>query len=456
MNETYDAIVLGTGLKECILAGLLAKLDTKKILQIDKNSYYGAESASLNLTNLWRHFPEKNGKTPPKEYGENRDWNVDLIPKFVMSDGDLVKLLFKTKVHNYLEWKAIDGTYVYQWDKGGLFSNSKGVIHKVPSNDKEALSSDLMGLLEKNRCRKFFQFIQEFNEKESKTYDKTNPKGPFKDIIKKFGLDANTTDFIGHAVALYTNDNFLEESSLKTIENIKLYMNSVGKYGESPFIYPIYGLSGLAEGFSRLCALYGGTYMLNRDCDEILYDEEGKFKGIKSQGEVAFGKVLIADPNYIAKLEPHKVVSKGKIVRCICILNHPIPKTKDMPSTQIIIPQKQVGRKNDIFIASLNFTHCVCQKGYYLAIISTILETDDAHKELKPAFELIGNVLETFITITDEWEPKDNAFADNVIITKSFSSVSHFEPDTKNVIELYKVLSGKDLDLEITDDKEEN
>ena len=26
MNEQYDAIVLGTGLKECILAGLLAKL----------------------------------------------------------------------------------------------------------------------------------------------------------------------------------------------------------------------------------------------------------------------------------------------------------------------------------------------------------------------------------------------------------------------------------------------
>jgi Rab GDP dissociation inhibitor len=25
MNETYDAIVLGTGLKECILSGLLAK-----------------------------------------------------------------------------------------------------------------------------------------------------------------------------------------------------------------------------------------------------------------------------------------------------------------------------------------------------------------------------------------------------------------------------------------------
>lgn len=86
--------------------------------------------------------------------------------------------------------------------------------------------------------------------------------------------------------------------------------------------------------------------MLNRDCEEILYDENGKFKGIKSQGEVAFGKMLIADPTYINKIEPKKVKSLGKIIRCICILNHPIPKTKDMASTQIIIPQRQVKRKN--------------------------------------------------------------------------------------------------------------
>jgi RAB protein geranylgeranyltransferase component A len=30
MNEEYDVIVLGTGLKECITAGLLAKLGNKK------------------------------------------------------------------------------------------------------------------------------------------------------------------------------------------------------------------------------------------------------------------------------------------------------------------------------------------------------------------------------------------------------------------------------------------
>ena len=65
---------------------------------------------------------------------------------------------------------------------------------------------------------------------------------------------------------------------------MQLYFNSFGRYEESAFIYPVWGLSGLAEGFSRLCALYGGTYMLNREVEEILFDENGKFKGIKSPG----------------------------------------------------------------------------------------------------------------------------------------------------------------------------
>lgn len=48
MDEEYDAIVLGTGLKECILSGLLS-VEGYKVLHMDRNSYYGGESASLNL-----------------------------------------------------------------------------------------------------------------------------------------------------------------------------------------------------------------------------------------------------------------------------------------------------------------------------------------------------------------------------------------------------------------------
>lgn len=94
----------------------------------------------------------------------------------------------------------------------------------------------------------------------------------FAQLVKKFELEPNTLDFVGHAVALYTNDSFLEKPAIQTIEKIKLYMDSIGRYGDSPFIYPIYGLGGIPEGFSRMAAVNGGTFMLNADLDEVLFE----------------------------------------------------------------------------------------------------------------------------------------------------------------------------------------
>lgn len=60
-----------------------------------------------------------------------RDWNVDLIPKFLMANGQLVKLLIHTGVTRYLEFKSVEGSYVYKGNK----------ISKVPADEKEALTS---------------------------------------------------------------------------------------------------------------------------------------------------------------------------------------------------------------------------------------------------------------------------------------------------------------------------
>lgn len=133
MDETYDAIVLGTGLKECILSGMLS-VSGKKVLHIDRNKYYGGETASITpLEDLFSRFNVVEAFN--EKFGRGRDWNVDLIPKFLMAHGSLVKLLIHTGVTRYLEFKSIEGSYVY---KGGKIS-------KVPVDQKEALASDLMG-----------------------------------------------------------------------------------------------------------------------------------------------------------------------------------------------------------------------------------------------------------------------------------------------------------------------
>lgn len=48
----------------------------------------------------------------------------------------------------------------------------------------------------------------------------------------------------------------------------------------------------------RLSAIYGGTYMLDKPCEEIVM-EDGKVAGVKSHGEVAKCKMVICDPTYV-------------------------------------------------------------------------------------------------------------------------------------------------------------
>ena len=170
-----------------------------------------------------------------------------------------------------------------------------------------------------------------------------------KEVYDKFGLETTTKDFVGHAMALYTNDSYLDRKggAPEAIDRIRLYGNSVARYGKSLYIYPLYGLGELPQGFARLSAIYGGTYMLNTTVDEVVYEGD-KAVGIKAtmtgvEPEMKFetkARMILGDPSYF----PGKVRVVGHVLRAICILKHPLASTNDSDSCQLIIPQSQVGR----------------------------------------------------------------------------------------------------------------
>ncbi len=67
----------------------------KKVLHIDRNKYYGGESASITpLEDLFSKFGFDSSITSIEEYGRSRDWNVDLIPKFLMANGLAFTILY--------------------------------------------------------------------------------------------------------------------------------------------------------------------------------------------------------------------------------------------------------------------------------------------------------------------------------------------------------------------------
>jgi len=62
----------------------------------------------------------------------------------------------------------------------------------------------------------------------------------------------------------------------------------------------------------------------------------------------------------------------------------------------------------DIYIAVVSSAHNVCPKGYYIAIVSTIAETNaNHHLELEPGFERLGRIEEKFMVnrLPCTWKP---------------------------------------------------
>ena len=48
----------------------------------------------------------------------------------------------------------------------------------------------------------------------------------------------------------------------------------------------------------------------------------------------------------------------------------------------------------DIYVCVVSFAHNVAPKNYYIAIVSTTVETSNPEAELKPGLDLLGPVIE--------------------------------------------------------------
>ena len=106
------------------------------------------------------------------------------------------------------------------------------------------------------------------------------------DLFAWYDLNKETQAFIGHAMMLYDNDSYLDRAASEAVSELKLYMNSMQAYEPycTPYVYPEWGLGGLPEGFSRLAAVYGGVFMLNRGVDKVIM-KDGKAWGVRSLDE---------------------------------------------------------------------------------------------------------------------------------------------------------------------------
>lgn len=457
-------MVLGTGMKECLLSGLLS-VAGKKVLHLDRNNYYGGASASLDVQQLFAKFA---GDEKPSEaqLGKLRDYAVDLVPKFIMAGGQLVKVLIHTGVANYMDFKPVDGSFVYRKDKSG------GKVYKVPTTPKEALKSGMLGMTEKGRMAQFTAWVDSVDLEDQKTWSSKGLTGSTKlpldtmcgkDFFKYWKLETSTVEFLTHACALYRDNSFMDRPALEIVTRMKLYIDSMLRFPNmtSPYLYTLYGLGELPQAFARLAAVHGGTYMLNRDLEgepvfgpgdlTVECDADGAAAGIRVKDVVAKTKTVIADPSYF----PQLCKPTGKVVRAIALLDQPIAGAEGANSFQVIFPAAQVARQNDLYLFCCGADHKVAPVGRFVAFLSTTVEGSaegmtakaTAERELAAGLQLLSSATRIFFDVYDLMSPLKDGKTDHVYLSESFDATTHFETAITDVMGMYKRITGADLVL---------
>ena len=113
----------------------------------------------------------------------------------------------------------------------GSFVLRQGVPQKVPTSPMEAFKSPLMGLFEKRRAASFLGFVRSYDPANPKTWKKMKPKEQtMKQLFDAWSIEPLTREFIGHAVALHTDDSYLDRPAHPTLLRCQLYNQSIARY----------------------------------------------------------------------------------------------------------------------------------------------------------------------------------------------------------------------------------
>lgn len=69
---------------------------------------------------------------------------------------------------------------------------------------------------------------------------------------------------------------------------------------------------------------------------------------------------------------------------------------------------------------------------------------------------MLGTVREMFTSVSQLFEPTNDAIAENLYITRSYDATSHFETSDEEVLAIYQKIVGEKLDLNIAPSQDED
>ncbi|PVH14875.1 uncharacterized protein CXQ87_005151 [Candidozyma duobushaemuli] len=402
-----DILILGTGLVESVLAAALAWQGVE-VLHIDHNNYYGDSSSTLTIDQLkkWcvevnqgkvRHFSDAQiyipGGKRTNEFN-SKDYGIDLTPRIVFSQSDLLALLIKSRVYKYLEFQSLSNFHVFEND------NFKS---NISNTTKEHIFTDQsLSLTTKRSLMKFLKFVlQDNNDPEKKKILVDNSHVKIEDFLaNSFGLKSPQSDELIYSIGLANRSG---TRTPEAVARIKRFLVSFDVYGNFPVMVSKYGGPGeISQGFCRSAAVAGTTYKL--DTTLVDFDPQLKIAKFSDGSSVKIQEKVVAAPTQVPKflatsykeasekLHPFTVTRLTTIVRKDC----KEWMSENESSAVVVFPPESLPTNNvhTVQVVIQNGGSGVCPQGQSIWYSHTCEQNSDkAKKDLESAFEKMENAI---------------------------------------------------------------
>lgn len=396
-----DCIILGTGITNSILAAACSRIG-KSVLHVDKNNFYGDEWASFTFQQTidWikLNYPcDKSLESIPEELiDKSRMFCIDLCPRLLYSNGDMVDLLVKSNVSRYHEFK----------NNIRILSLIGDQIHVMPCQRSDVFTSPLLSnLIDKRKLMKFVEICVK--------YDPVNDTPETSEISKHASLDISTfltdrglnptlKEYIINSIAMVSPGTSTEEACNK----IKKFMIATERFGRSPFIFPLYGCGEFPQSFCRLSAVFGGTYCLNTQVESVkictqedennppstIPQEENFSVKFSNSAEEVKSKMLVMDYTTAIGLNlTSEPTIDDKLSRGIVITKMSIMDNSENLISCMRIPSSD-SNVNLVHLLEINSSVMVCPPNINIVYLWTKSTTDSAKDDLEPIVDRIfGN-----------------------------------------------------------------
>ncbi|XP_008573481.1 PREDICTED: rab proteins geranylgeranyltransferase component A 2 [Galeopterus variegatus] len=296
--------------------------------------------------------PKRNRITYSQIVKEGRRFNIDLVSKLLYSQGLLIDLLIKSNVSRYAEFENVTRILAFR----------EGKVEQVPCSRADVFNSKELTMVEKRMLMKFLAFCLDY-EQHPDEYQ-TLKQCSFSEYLKTKNLTPNLQHFVLHSIAMTS------ESSCTTIEGLKAtrnFLQCLGRFGNTPFLFPLYGQGEIPQCFCRMCAVFGGIYCLRHKVQCLVVDKEsGRCKAIIDHfGQRINAKYFIVEDSYLSE-ETCSNVQYKQISRAVLITDQSMLKTdSDQQISILIVPPAEPGTCA-VRVTELCSSTMTCMKDTYL------------------------------------------------------------------------------------------